>query len=247
MTRTLAIVGMGKMGRAVDGLASSRGWDVVARIGKEEAKRGITKDALGGANVAVEFSTPEAAAANVRAIIAAGCPVVVGTTGWYDELEAAQNDAREAGGALLTATNFSLGVNIFEQIVSLAAQLLHTATGFDAHLTETHHAAKKDAPSGTAQTLGRAASAAWGRDIPITSVRTGSVPGTHEFFFDAPFEQIHLEHIARDRRVFAEGALVAAGWLIGRRGVFTMRDVLGTSGTSGTSAPLATRSSDTKP
>jgi 4-hydroxy-tetrahydrodipicolinate reductase len=240
MTRTLAIIGMGKMGRAVDELAASRGWEVVARIGREDARHGITEQALNGADVAVEFSTPESAAENVRAILGVGCPVVVGTTGWYDELEATRNDALESGGALLTAANFSLGVNIFEQIVTLAAHLLRTATGFDVHLTETHHAAKKDAPSGTAKTLEQAASAAWGKDIPITSVRTGFVPGIHEFLFDAPFEQIHLEHIARDRRVFAEGALVAAGWLIGRRGVFTMRDVLGTS------SPFATRSSDTK-
>jgi 4-hydroxy-tetrahydrodipicolinate reductase len=130
---------------------------------------------------------------------------------------------------MLTATNFSLGVNIFEQVVAVAARLLGGTPGFEAHLVETHHSAKKDAPSGTAVTLARSASAAWGHDIPITSIRTGSVPGTHEFIFDAPFEQIHLEHIARDRRVFAEGALVAAGWLIGRRGVFTMRDVLSTS------------------
>jgi 4-hydroxy-tetrahydrodipicolinate reductase len=134
----------------------------------------------------------------------------------------------ERGGSLLTASNFSLGVNVFEQIVETAARLLGRAPSFDAQIIETHHAAKKDAPSGTAATLGRAASAAWnrGRDIPITSVRTGSVPGTHEFLFDAPFEQIRLEHMARDRRVFAEGALVAAEWLIGRRGVFTMKDVL---------------------
>jgi 4-hydroxy-tetrahydrodipicolinate reductase len=111
-------------------------------------------------------------------------------------------------------------------VAALAAKLLSRAPGFEAHLVETHHSAKKDAPSGTASTLGHAASAAWGKEIPITSVRTGSVPGTHEFVFDAPFEQIHLEHIARDRRVFAEGALVAAGWLIGKTGVFTMKDVL---------------------
>lgn len=239
MTRSIAIIGMGKMGCAIDGLAESRGWNVVARIGREEAERGITKESLGGADVAVEFSTPEAAPANVRAVLAAGCPIVAGTTGWYAELPAVLRDAETLRGALLTATNFSLGVNIFEHIVALAARLLQAAPGFDAHLIETHHAAKKDAPSGTAQTLGRAASAAWGRDIPITSVRTGSIPGTHEFLFDAPFEQIHLEHIARDRRVFAEGALVAAGWLIGRRGVFTMHDVLGTT------APISTRSTGT--
>lgn len=228
MTQRLAIVGMGKMGHAIAELAPSRGWEVVARLDEAETKRGITKESLGGADVAVEFSTPEAAPANVRAITAAGCPAVVGTTGWYAELPKVSADVKARNGALLTAANFSLGVNIFEQIAEFAARLLGRAPGFEAHLTETHHSAKKDAPSGTANTLGRAASAAYGRDIPITSVRVGSVPGTHEFVFDAPFEQIHLEHIARDRRVFAEGALVAAAWLIGKHGVFTMRDVLAT-------------------
>jgi 4-hydroxy-tetrahydrodipicolinate reductase len=110
--------------------------------------------------------------------------------------------------------------------------MLRAATGFDAHEIETHHAAKKDAPSGTAQTLAAAAGRAWGHSIPITSVRTGSVPGIHEFIFDAPFEQIRLTHTARDRRVFAEGALLAAGWLIGKKGVFTMRDVLASGRTA---------------
>jgi 4-hydroxy-tetrahydrodipicolinate reductase len=220
---------MGKMGHAIAELAPARGWEVVARLDEAEMKRGITRETLGGAEVAVEFTVPAAAPANVRAIAAAGCPVVVGTTGWYDAFDEIRRDIESKNGALLTATNFSLGVNIFEQIVSHAAALLGKAPGFDAHLVETHHSAKKDAPSGTAATLGKSASAAWGRDISITSVRTGSVPGTDELIFDAPFETIHLEHIARDRRVFAEGALVAAGWLIGRRGVFTMRDVLAPS------------------
>jgi 4-hydroxy-tetrahydrodipicolinate reductase len=231
MTRKLAIIGMGKMGQAIDELAVSRGWSVVARIDAADTAGGITRESLAGADVAVEFTAPYAAADNVRAVIAAGCPIVCGTTGWYAALPDIQRDVQTRGGALLTATNFSLGVNIFEQIVETAARLLRSAPGFDVHLTETHHSAKKDAPSGTAQTLANAAVAAWGRDIPITSVRTGSVPGTHEFLFDAPFEQIHLEHIARDRRVFAEGALVAAGWLIGRRGVFTVRDMLSTPAT----------------
>jgi 4-hydroxy-tetrahydrodipicolinate reductase len=99
--------------------------------------------------------------------------------------------------------------------------------GFDAHIVETHHAAKKDSPSGTAASLESQTSPDWGGNIPITSIRVGSVPGTHEFLFDAPFEQIRLVHVARDRRVFAEGALHAARWLIGRTGVFSMQDVLG--------------------
>ena len=228
MTRRLAIIGMGKMGRIIDELAPSRNWEVVARLDEEETKDGIAGDALGGADVAVEFTTPTAAPRNVRQVVESDCPIVVGTTGWYEQLPDVSAFVTEHGGSLLTASNFSLGVNVFEQIVETAARLLGRAPSFDAQIIETHHAAKKDAPSGTAATLGRTASAAWGRgrDIPITSVRVGSVPGTHEFLFDAPFEQIRLEHMARDRRVFAEGALVAAEWLIGRRGVFTMKDVL---------------------
>jgi 4-hydroxy-tetrahydrodipicolinate reductase len=228
MTHRLAIVGMGKMGRAIAELAPLRGWDVVATLDVPEMSAGITRAALGDADVAVEFTVPAAAPANIRALVGAGCPVVVGTTGWYAQYDAIKRDVESSNGAMLTATNFSLGVNVFAQIVERAAALLAHAPGFDAHVVETHHSAKKDAPSGTAATLAKTASTQWGRDIPITSVRTGSVPGTHEIIFDAPFEQIRLEHIARDRRVFAEGALVAAAWLIGRHGVYSMRDVLGT-------------------
>ena len=230
----LALIGMGKMGHVLDDLAPERGWEVVARIGAagNEGGRAITRESLSGADVAIEFTTPTAAAANAKAAIAAGCPVVVGTTGWQTELPALENWVRAQNGALLWAANFSLGVNAFTEVVALAAQLLGGIPGFDAHLVETHHAAKKDAPSGTAIALARAASDGWGRErerpIPITSVRMGFVPGTHELHFDGRFESIHLEHVARDRRVFAEGALVAAAWILGRRGVFTMRDVLHT-------------------
>ena len=225
--RRLAIIGMGKMGKVVRELAPARGWEVVACIGKPATGRAaIAAEALAGADVAIEFTAPRAAPANILAAVAAGCPIVVGTTGWYDKLEDVAASVRARGGALLTAANFSPGVNAFEQIVALASQLLANAGGFDAHLIETHHAAKKDAPSGTATMLARAAAAEWKRDVPITSVRTGAVPGTHELVFDAPFETVQLMHVARDRRVFADGALVAAAWLIGRQGVFTMRDVI---------------------
>jgi 4-hydroxy-tetrahydrodipicolinate reductase len=227
MTRRIALVGMGKMGKAIAELAPSRDWEVVARLDSARMSA-FTRADLNGADVAVEFTVPHATLGNIRALISAGIPVVVGTTGWYDQLPTISEEVKSNGGAMLAAANFSLGVNIFEQIAETAARLLGTAPGFSAQIVETHHAAKVDAPSGTAATLRKSASAAWGRgEIPITSIRTGSVPGTHEFIFDAPFETIHLEHIARDRRVFAEGALVAAGWLIGKRGVFTMRDVLG--------------------
>jgi len=235
--RKLALIGLGKMGRVLETLAAERGWEVVARIGAADNRdgNGITRSSLNGAEAAIEFTAPNAAAANVRAAVAAKCPIVVGTTGWQNDLPALAGWVEQRHGALLTAANFSLGINAFEEIVGLASRLLRVAGGFDAHLVETHHSAKKDAPSATALTLGRSAAAGWQKGIPITSIRTGSVPGTHELLFDAPFETVRLTHIARDRRVFAEGALVAAAWLIGREGVFTMRDVLGMRASAGES------------
>jgi 4-hydroxy-tetrahydrodipicolinate reductase len=223
----LAIIGLGKMGRAIEQLAPDRGFDVVARIDPNggEAKA-VSRDSLNGADVAVEFSTPASAVANIVAAVEAGCPVVVGTTGWYERRAEVEKVVGAKNGAVLMAPNFSVGVVAFAEIVKAAARALRAAPGFDAHLTETHHAAKKDAPSGTAANLERLAAKEWGKDIPITSIRTGSVPGTHEFLFDGPFEQIRIEHVARDRRVFADGALLAAKWLIGRHGMFGMSDVL---------------------
>jgi 4-hydroxy-tetrahydrodipicolinate reductase len=224
----LALVGLGRMGRAVEQLAPERGFEVVARLGRADNAdgRGIAPDSLAGADVIVEFTTPDATVANIHAALAARCPIVVGTTGWYAALPVVINEVHRASGALLWAPNFAIGVNIFERLVEQAARLTAAAPGFDAHIVETHHAAKKDAPSGTALKLAQAARRGFGHDVPVTSVRTGSIPGTHELLLDAPFEQIRLEHVARDRRVFAEGALLAARWLVGRRGVFQMSDVL---------------------
>jgi 4-hydroxy-tetrahydrodipicolinate reductase len=218
----VALVGMGKMGRTLAQLAPERGMRIVAEIDHDTP---VTRDALNGADVAIEFSVPSAAVANIRACIAAGCPVVVGTTGWYDKLSSLGDEVNAAGGAMLTAPNFSIGVALFDRIVAHAAQLFSSVGGFDAAMIETHHNAKKDAPSGTGVSLANTARQS-GLTVPITSVRVGSVPGTHELVFDAPFEQIRLVHEARDRRVFAEGALVAARWLVGRTGVYTMQDVL---------------------
>jgi 4-hydroxy-tetrahydrodipicolinate reductase len=223
----LAIIGLGKMGRTIEQLAPERGFEVVARIdphGGDATK--VSREALRNADVAVEFSTPEAAPTNIAAALEAGCPVVVGTTGWYARRPEMEALATKSKLGLLVAPNFSIGVAAFGDIVTAAARALSAAPGFDAHLVETHHTAKKDAPSGTAASLEKLASAAWGRAIPITSVRVGSVPGTHVFVFDGAFEQITITHVARDRRVFADGALLAAKWLIGRTGAFTMQDVL---------------------
>jgi 4-hydroxy-tetrahydrodipicolinate reductase len=226
----LAILGMGKMGREVEGLARERGIDVVARLDVEEiADRGGALAALRGADVAVEFTTPDAAVANIDLCVEAGCPVVVGTTGWYDQLDAVRARVATKKGALLHAPNFSVGVALLMALAERAGALLAGLDGFDIHITDTHHAAKKDAPSGTALLL-KSALDAGGHDVPITSIRIGQVPGRHEVCVDGAYEQVLLVHEARSRRVFADGALTAALWLRGRTGVFTIKDVLSLEG-----------------
>src|SRR5581483_9110972 len=138
-----------------------------------------------------------------------------------------ETEVLRLGGALLWSPNFAIGVHVFTRLVERAAADLAAAGGFSAHIVETHHAAKRDAPSGTARLLAERASRAFGADVPVASVRTGHVPGTHEVLFDAQYEQIRLVHEARDRRVFAVGALAAAAWLQGRHGVYSMDDFLG--------------------
>jgi 4-hydroxy-tetrahydrodipicolinate reductase len=226
--RTIAIIGDGKMGQAIRELAQAKGWKVAALIGERESAggSGISRSTLGNADVALEFTEPKAAVANITAALRAGVPVVAGTTGWYDQLPAVTQVANETGAALLWSPNFSLGVNVLIELARFAGTLMRPLEEFDAHIVETHHSKKKDAPSGTAVAIGKAASDGLKRTIPTTSVRTGSVPGTHELIFDGSYEQLSLNHVARDRRVFAEGALAAADWLVGKRGVFTMRDVL---------------------
>jgi len=225
-TIPLALIGLGKMGRALEQLAPDHGFAVVARLSRGQP---VTRESLNGAAVAIEFTDPSSAPSNVRACVTAGCPVVVGTTGWYGERATIEREVRATGGAMLAAPNFSLGVAVFQQVVAEAARRFAAVPGFDVHLLEIHHSAKKDAPSGTAASLADAVSRVRSGAVPITSVRTGSVPGTHELIFDAPFEQVRLVHEARDRRVFAEGALTAARWLVGKQGIFNMQDLINTS------------------
>ena len=221
----LLIIGAGKMGRAVEALALAAGHEVTVLGSKENVGSSGIRDRKGTFDAAVEFTEPGVAAANAVACIESRIPVVVGTTGWYEAREMVEQRARDAGGAVLIAPNFSLGVALATEIARAAAAILAPHPQFGVALVETHHSAKKDAPSGTARSIGEAAEGRLGREIPITSVRVGAVPGTHTLIFDGPFEQIVITHEARDRRVFADGALRAATWLAGRTGVFTMRDV----------------------
>ncbi len=226
----VALIGMGRMGAALDGLAASHKCEVVARLDAADAEgHGISAETLAGADVAIEFSVPEAAIDNAFRCMQAGVPVVVGTTGWYDQLGTLQEGAKTYDGRVLWSPNFSPGVQLMLALSEAAGRLFQRTPAFDAHLVETHHTAKLDAPSGTAIAIRDRVERSLGRAVPVTSVRVGAVPGSHELFFDAPYEQIRITHEARDRRVFADGALVAARWLASQTqsGVYTMRDVLG--------------------
>lgn len=218
----IAIIGDGKMGKSIAALAPENACEVVAMIGE---KQNVT-DALRNADVAIEFTQPDAAVENIRRCISAGVPVVVGTTGWYDQLPELSEEVGNASSALLWSANFSVGVNVVLQLASRAGELLTGNDAFEVKMVETHHAGKKDAPSGTAKVIAAALGKSLGRDVPVESVRIGTVVGTHELSFEGKFETIKLTHVAHDRRVFAEGALRAAKWLKGKRGVFTMADVI---------------------
>ena len=223
----LAILGAGRMGREVEAVAHARGVEVAAILDLEEvAQREDALATLREVDVAIEFTEPDAAVENIQLCLEAGCPIVVGTTGWHESLDDVRQMVTESGGALLWAPNFSTGVALLKALLEHAGQLLRGIEGFELHMTETHHAAKKDAPSGTALHLAETLATS-GHEIPITSVRLGNVPGQHTVHIDGAYEQVILSHEARNRGVFADGAVTAAIWLTGRTGVFTMDDVMG--------------------
>ncbi len=218
---------MGRMGQAVRSVAAERQWPIAAELTAADLRS--PEQALARAQVAIEFTTPAAAVANIRLCLAAGCPVVVGTTGWYEQLPSIADEVERENGAVLWSANFSLAANVLITVATQTARLLAAAgrRAYDVAIVETHHATKRDAPSGTARAIAQELIEERGGGVPITSVRLGHVPGIHEVLFDGAYDQLRLTHTARDRRVFAEGALLAAQWLVGKRGLFTMRDVLG--------------------
>jgi 4-hydroxy-tetrahydrodipicolinate reductase len=217
----LAIVGYGKMGRLIDQLAPEYGFTVSARvdIGREES--------LDGADVAVEFSVPSSVLGNVAKVAALRIPMVVGTTGWAEQMADVQSIVARHDSALVWSPNFSIGVNVFTRLVSEAARLLKDEKEYGAWAWEIHHITKKDAPSGTLlQLVEQMKRAGYGRPINTSSNRAGAHPGTHEIGFDSAADTIILRHTARSREGFARGALKAAQWIIGRKGFFDFSDVL---------------------
>ena len=219
----LLIVGYGKMGRLVDQLAQDQGIQVVGRVdeGREE---------WAPADVAIDFTNAEALTRNFGRYIEHGLPVVIGTTGWSAQAARFRQEAEAAGLGVVASANFSIGVNIFQLVVNEAARLMDQQPDYGAWIHESHHITKRDAPSGTAILLRDSMiGAGYGRAIDMSSTRAGAIPGTHTVGFDGPSDTIELTHAARDRRGFASGALVAARWIQGRRGWFTMTDVLQSS------------------
>jgi 4-hydroxy-tetrahydrodipicolinate reductase len=254
----IAIIGYGKMGKMVEQAAIGQGHTITAIVEPLAKETGIPSPVpvyreiagagdLGGAEAAIEFTQPDTALANIKALAQKKIPSVIGTTGWYKQLDEARQAVEQAGTALIWASNFSIGVNIFYRIAWYAAQLADSFPEYDVGGFESHHNKKLDSPSGTAKTLvdgvieriGRKDTAVWETlnrrpspgEIHFPSLRLGSVPGTHSLFFDSPADTIELTHTARSREGFALGAVRAAQWLISpsetdRRGVFTMDDML---------------------
>jgi 4-hydroxy-tetrahydrodipicolinate reductase len=217
----LLIVGYGKMGRLIEELAPAHGHEIAGRI---DVGSGDWKTP---ADAAIDFSTADALRANFPHYVERKLAVVIGTTGWSNHAAELRAQADRAGLGVVAAANFSVGVNLFELIVGEAARLMQPREEYGAWIHEAHHAAKRDAPSGTALTLrDLMAEASYTRSIDLSSTRAGAIPGIHTVGFDGPSDTIELTHTARDRRGFAAGALLAAGWIQGRRGWFTMRDVL---------------------
>ena len=219
----LLIVGYGKMGHLIDQMAQDLGMEVVGRVDEG-------RDEWTPADVAIDFTTADALVKNFPAYIERRLPVVIGTTGWSAYAPQFREQAERADLGVVASANLSIGVNIFQLVVTEAARLMRQQPQYGAWIHELHHAAKRDAPSGTAILLRDSMTdAGFGRGIDMSSSRVGSIPGTHTVGFDGPSDTIELTHAARDRRGFAGGALVAARWLQGRRGWFTMADVLRSS------------------
>ncbi len=222
----IALLGYGKMGKLVEEVALREGLEIGPRLDIDDnaGGRGITADSMAGVDVAIEFSQPEAVLSNIEAASRVGINLVVGTTGWADQRHKAEQLALSSGIGLIYGANFSIGMNLFFEIIASAAKIVGRMPQYDAYLVEEHHRAKKDAPSGTALDLLELLRPHMSNANPsIASIRAGYIPGTHAVGFDSEADTIFLEHRARNRQGFAEGAVLAARWITGKRGFYSFR------------------------
>ena len=224
----LALIGYGAMGQLVASLARAAGDEIGATLTSKDSARSIDEMAalLRGQDVAIDFSIGSAVVTHVEACMRAGVPLVQGTTGWKDHETDARRIVGEHTGAMVYGANFSIGVNVFYRIVEQAARLFGGLGQYEAFIEEQHHSRKLDAPSGTALKLKSLMAEYIKGPISIASTRAGHIPGTHRVGFDSAADQILLTHMARSREGFAAGALLAARWIVGRKGVFEFSEVI---------------------
>lgn len=233
----IALVGYGKMGKEIEAIALKRGHTIVLKIDKDNSEI-VTKSDLEKADVAIEFSTPHTVLENIKKCINASLPIVVGTTGWYDHFDEIKRFCSEKNGSLFHATNFSLGVNLFFKVNSYLADLMNKYSNYEVSMEEIHHIHKLDKPSGTAITLANQViekldrKNKWSIDAPsadalfIKDIREGEVPGTHILKYHSDVDDIEIMHKAHNRKGFALGAVIAAEFLHGKKGIYTMSDLI---------------------
>lgn len=227
MGAPLAIVGCGKMGRLVEQLAPEFGFEVRAQFSRADIGS-LSRESLKGATTGIEFTAPAAAPENLRRLAALGVNTVCGTTGWYEQLPQVRESVAAAQTALVYGANFSVGVNLFLDVVARAAALFALHPEYEAWGWEIHHSAKKDAPSGTLKKLAEEMRrTGFSGPLTLSSNRAGAHTGTHEIGFDSAADTITLRHTARSREGYARGALHAARWIAGKKGVFEFREILG--------------------
>lgn len=235
----IALIGYGKMGKAIEEIALQKGHEILYRIDLDSTDL-LEKDRLSQADAAIEFTTPDTAFDNILKCFEAGVPVVSGTTGWLDRMEIIRQRCRREGQAFLYASNFSIGVNLFFELNKRLAALMDHQPQYEVSLEEIHHTQKKDAPSGTAITLAEGILEHVSRKkqwvnalstdpgtLGIVSRRIDPAPGTHVVRYTSEVDDLEIRHTAHSRKGFAAGALVAAQWLVGKKGCFGMQDVLG--------------------
>lgn len=223
----IALIGYGAMGKLIERLATEKGHEIAAIIDEADAERTAAEIAgkLHGCDVAIDFTTASAVRRNVEACLASHVPLVEGTTGWNEDIESISRMVEHANGAMVYGANFSIGVNLFYQIADFAAELFSKFPQYETFLEEQHHSRKKDAPSGTAQKIQQIVSKHV-KTGDIAATRAGNIPGTHRVGFDGPADQILLEHTARSREGFALGAILAAEWIVGKKGLFEFTEVV---------------------
>ncbi len=224
----IALIGYGAMGKLIRTLAEEKGHEITAVIDDADAGLSVAQlaEKLKGADVAIDFTTAAAVQRNVEACVAAGVPLVEGTTGWNAQRAEIEQIVGEGDGALVFGANFSIGVNLFYRIATQAAELFAKFPEYEAFIEEQHHSRKKDAPSGTALKLKDIVAEHIKKDFSVSATRAGNIPGTHRVGFDGPADQITLEHMARSREGFAAGAIFAAEWIVGKKGFYEFSEIM---------------------